>query len=106
MISLQDSLYRSILTFNNQFIFLWDSLVAQMVKNLLAMWCCSLVEQRPEPAPYQEGSANCAFLIVLVSMQKGHFLGRHALCSSSLPTPASVYMETKQDIPDKQQSLR
>ena len=68
---------------------------------------CNVVLQPSgaEPAPCQEGAANCAFLIVLVSMPKGHFLGGHALCSSSLPTPASISMETKQDIPDKQ-SLR
>ena len=28
-----------------------------------------------------------------------------ARCSTSLPTPASIPMETKQDIPDQQQSL-
>jgi len=29
-----------------------------------------------------------------------------ALCSSSLPTSASIPMETKQDVLDKQQSLK
>ena len=65
--------------------------------------CCSLVEQRPEPAPWLEGAANCALLVVLVSMPNGHFWG--GTCSASLPTPASVSMETKQDIPGQQQSL-
>ena len=36
---------------------------------------------------------------------EGTFLGGLALCSASLPTPASVPMETKQDVPDQLQSL-
>ena len=38
---------------------------------------------------------------------KRTFLGQdvHALCSASLPSPASVPMETKQDVADQQQSL-
>ena len=39
-------------------------------------------------------------LIVLVSEPKGH-----ALCSASLPAPASISMETSQDVPDQQQGL-
>ena len=30
--------------------------------------CCSLAEQRPEPAPWLKGIANCPLVIVLVSM--------------------------------------
>ena len=33
--------------------------------------CCSLAEQRPEPVPCLEGAANCALVIVLVSMLNG-----------------------------------
>ena len=35
-----------------------------------------------------------------------HILGAgRARCSASLPAPASIPMETKQDVPDQQQSL-
>ena len=37
---------------------------------------------------------------------EGTFLGAgQALCSTSLPAPASIHMETKQDVPDQQQSF-
>lgn len=38
-------------------------------------------------------------------MQNGHSWAGHALCFAPLPTPASLPMETKQDVPDQQQSF-
>ena len=67
--------------------------------------CCSLAEQRPEPAPWLEGEANCTLVIVLVSMPNGHSWGGSCSLLRSRPTPASIPMETKQDVPDQQQSF-
>ena len=66
--------------------------------------CCKLVEQRPEPARRLKGAANCVLAIVLVSLSDGRSWGR--MCSLlHLTACPCVPMETKQDVPDQQQSL-
>ena len=51
-----------------------------------------------------EGVADCALVIIQVCRTDILGVGP-ALCSTSLHNPASISMETKQDIPDQQQSL-
>ena len=79
---------------------LWDSSVIDhdgpAVKTKVGR-CCSLVEQRPEPAPWFEGVANWALVIFLVSMPKGHSWGQDKLSAllHCLPLHPSAWKKNK-----------
>ena len=62
--------------------------------------CCSLVEQRPEPAPMPRGCGKLHPSDCPSKHAEQTCLGLDVLSAplASLPTPASVSMETKQDI--------
>ena len=67
--------------------------------------CCSLGEQRPEPALGLKGAVYCAPMIVPGSMPSGHSWGGTCSLPRFTAYPSVRPHGNKQDIPDQQQSL-
>ena len=68
-------------------------------------YCCSLAEQTPEPAPWLEGVANGALMIVLVGMLNGQTSGWACSRFRFTPSPCVHPRGNKTNVPDQQQSL-
>lgn len=75
------------------------------IRTRSAKYCCSLAEQKPEPAPWLGGAANCALMIVLVSMLNGQTWGWACSLLCFTAGPWVHPRGNKTNVPDQQQSL-